>query len=135
MILIDKDGYPTEESLLDIEERHISSDQEVINVLEEIKNAWKYKDWAKKISDELYQFSTGGWSGNELMIFAFENNVMCQVYCKIFSIEGGHYLIATGETKGKLEKKLNRLFWFYVDNKLNEKEDDYTYKELFKEYD
>ena len=68
-MMFDKDGYPTDEYLNSIAD----FDGNIVELLEMVKDAWRYPDRAQLI-DGIYVFSTGGWSGNEDLIGALQKN-------------------------------------------------------------
>lgn len=78
--MFDANGYPTEHSLDLIKNWDITKN----DIFEFLKKLWKFRDgyWTeiKHYNDvnELvlheYQLSTAGWSGNEDIIQAFQNN-------------------------------------------------------------
>lgn len=88
----DRDGYPTEETLLAIEQ-------------------WNHRDpqgWFKFCKDSLHpvystfsltpeglEITTGGWSGNEDVIGAMQKNILWTVYW-INSHRGGRFLLDYG---------------------------------------
>lgn len=97
--LLDEDGYPTEAAL------------EVISLWPEnyaewfkfIKSIWYIPDWGwtESIEDheykegkvKRYSISTGGWSGNESIIRAMQDNeFMMWVLTWVSSKRGGHYV-------------------------------------------
>lgn len=98
---LDEDGYPTESALNIIREWTFEmSDRELFDF---IKSIWWMPDWGWKeceAIDELtgdgvycYYISTGGWSGNESIIQAMqENKWMFWHMHWVQSRRGGHYI-------------------------------------------
>ena len=59
-----------------------------------VKSIWEYADcgyWTKK--GRTYYISTGGWSGNEDIIYALQKNKLFWVMCWQQSRRGGHYIL------------------------------------------
>lgn len=94
---LDDDGYPTEEM-----EKAITAwpYQRCRELMECIRKAWHFGDWGWSESDEVvdgetvrrYTISTGGWSGNETLIGALQENRMFWMLCWQQSRRGGHYI-------------------------------------------
>lgn len=102
----DADGYPTDETLGLIENW---SPLDVRGLLAFIAEAWKYSDRAPHRIDylaritphtgalnedgyELWYATTGGWSGNEELIRAFQRNLTAWSLSWKASVSGGaHY--------------------------------------------
>ena len=99
--MLDDDGYPTEAALDIIREWTFEmSHRELFDF---IKSIWWMPDWGWKESeviDELtgeknycYHISTGGWSGNESIIQAMQENGYAFWYLTwVQSRRGGHYI-------------------------------------------
>ena len=84
-------GYPTEETLETIEKW--SYGDGFFNLMEFVIKAWN-KDYGKvrkkSFGDKtIYRFITGGWSGNESIISALEQNLMFWTICWLKSERGG----------------------------------------------
>lgn len=96
---LDEDGYPTEEFLTSIE---IWRDRPYTELLDWIKPNWRYSDfgyWTQQAeinqhgrSVTAYRLSTGGWSGNESIIRALQDNHIFWSLCWVSSHRGGHYV-------------------------------------------
>jgi hypothetical protein len=107
---IDDDEYPTEETLNIIAHWPITSNFAITDMLEYIKMCW----WGKfgKVSGagrkRKIAISTGGWSGNESIISAMQQNTLFWALCWQSSRVGGHYefLIAPIHEK-KIEKPVD----------------------------
>ena len=94
------DGYPTDDTLEEIENWEIKTAQDAIDVMEYVGMAWSYpkywdvkrdvpNEWGRK--EARYIFSTGGWSGNESLVGALENNVILNMLGAWSWQRGGHY--------------------------------------------
>lgn len=105
----DKDGYPTDETLLAIARWEINDAQDAIAVMEFVSKAWNYPEYwtvERHWEDDLghkkarYVFSTVGWSGNESLVSAMEENAMLQILGPWSWRRGGHYEYRLPEPKG-----------------------------------
>lgn len=63
-------------------------------LMEYVKNLWAFDAWGFHREDEIYHLSTGGWSGNEDIISAMEQNTMFWSLYWFRSTRGGHYIFA-----------------------------------------
>ncbi len=97
-----KDGYPTEWTLKMLEQWPHEDAQ---GALEFMRKAW---NWDDHVSNELkpeeakvvhaddgdlyFRFATGGWSGNESLIGAFEENIVCYSLTWCASVRGGLHI-------------------------------------------
>ena len=81
-------GYPTDETLDAVKLWPWQKSRELFAFL---KTAWKYPEYFTEKEDGVYDISTGGWSGNESLISALEQNVMVWRTCWESSRRGGHY--------------------------------------------
>lgn len=96
-ILLNEEGYPTQEYLNFIKNYH----PEKISIktfVETISKGWNHRDWGFKLGRKYkgirkLELHTGGWSGNEDVIEAIIENI----YLTHFSMKykmwrtGGHY--------------------------------------------
>ena len=98
--MTDEDGYPTEECLDIIKNWHWS---DPVGWFAFIKEYWWAPDFGWHESDEPHEFrkdrmvhqyrlSTGGWSGNESIIRAMEQNRSMWHLNWVQSRRGGHYI-------------------------------------------
>lgn len=71
MNLLNKDGYPTQEALLEV--ARFDAVKDVDGYINLIESLWKYPDRFVLKGNKLYM-STGGWSGNESVIEAMRQN-------------------------------------------------------------
>ena len=98
--------YPSEEQLKRIQEYDLSK-RPVSELLDYVEALWKYPDRFVRRFHTLY-LSTGGWSGNESIILALEQNFLfwSLYWCK--SQRGGHYFfkddMVSAESKGFIRK-------------------------------
>ena len=83
----DKDGYPTE-STLDLIRQWSFGD--LRGLAEFVCEAWQYDDYANIDGDKM-ELHTGGWSGNESLIEALQDNTMFWMRCWMKSERGGHF--------------------------------------------
>lgn len=102
--LLDEDGYPTEEALEIIRTWDYSKGYH--ELMKFIESIWWAADWGwrnkgnevttfgEKYSrtETVYDISTGGWSGNESIIYELEANYMFWSMCWYQSRRGGHYI-------------------------------------------
>lgn len=98
----DENGYPTEATLRRIRTWPIGERGSCEALLDFIGRAWWRSDWGWRKGEDLvptyggrkervYEVSTGGWSGNESLIGAFEQNRVAWMICWVSSRRGGHY--------------------------------------------
>ena len=89
----DDDGYPTDETVLWIQEWRPGRGQTWYDLFAQIEPIWKYSSvgyWTQE--DGEYRISTAGWSGNEQIIEALQQNLLFWVMCWHKSTRGGHYV-------------------------------------------
>lgn len=101
--LLDDDGYPTWTALEIIKLWHWSDKK---GWFEFIKSIWWSRDWGWtegyglddhiKNKKHTYNISTGGWSGNESIIEAMQENTMMWHFTWVQSRRGGHYIFERG---------------------------------------
>jgi hypothetical protein len=96
---LDEDGYPTDEALEEIKNWHY--DKGWISLMEFVKSIWWAADWGWReenteglygITTITYYISTGGWSGNESLIYALQENTAFWMMNWFQSQRGGHYI-------------------------------------------
>lgn len=106
----DKDGYPTEATLDAIKNWDYKDRR---GVLEFIAQAWCYQDSAIETRDGLFVFATGGWSGNEELIYALRDNRVLWVYLTsmyYIHLTGGFYVFAiTDLAQDELKKMQHKI--------------------------
>jgi hypothetical protein len=97
----DRDGYPTEETLKIIAEWDCVGKDNQINLLKYVQKCWRYDNFFTVEEGTVdmyhtnvlrYNISTGGWSGNESLISALEENHLFWALCWVQSRRGGHYI-------------------------------------------
>jgi len=109
--IFDEDGYPTEETLYKIENWVVKKDN-LHKLIEYICQAWNttYGIWRlngyanlelnyKLLCEEGWRLEliTGGWSGNESIIYAMKNNYFFWLHYWLASYRGGKYRFGTEE--------------------------------------
>lgn len=103
--LLDDDGYPTDSALDIIKLWHWS---DVRGWFQFIENIWHLRswgwseglesdDWDKDKQVYRYNISTAGWSGNESIIHAMQENDMLWHMTWVQSRRGGHYIFTGRE--------------------------------------
>ena len=100
--LLDEDDYPTD-AALDIVRLWHWTDAE--GWFKFIRGLWHLRDWGWKESDErdcgkmihVYHISTAGWSGNESIVNAMQENHMLWRLNWLQSRRGGHYIFELRE--------------------------------------
>lgn len=98
----DANGYPTEATLQAVSEWDLKRPGAVYRLLAFLREAWRYPDYFGEIeevedetSDRMVKrvsISTGGWSGNEDLIAAMQDNSMFWLTCWYSAKRGGHYV-------------------------------------------
>ena len=96
---LDDDGYPTDDALTIIEKWDFYDDKGWFDFINSI---WYLKSWGwdegvapHDYEDKQvyrYSISTAGWSGNESIIHAMQNNAMLWGTTWVQSRRGGHYI-------------------------------------------
>lgn len=99
-LTLDGDGYPTDETVLRVQQWS----GKPAELLAAVRAVWRYADvgyWTEEtvphevLSNSLthrYSISTGGWSGNETLIGALQDNTMFWLFAWAQSNRGGHYI-------------------------------------------
>jgi len=83
----EKGGYPTDNTL-DAIEAWDALDQKGFWAF--VKEAWTYDSYFTKVGT-LITLHTGGWSGNESVVDAIQENHVMWALCWLSSRRGGHY--------------------------------------------
>lgn len=86
---MDDDGYPTEEELAEISKVDWKSVLGLARALWQWPEFWRTEHNGKHVE---HHVSTGGWSGNESIIGAMQENAPFWVMCWMSSRRGGHYV-------------------------------------------
>lgn len=84
---MDEDGYPEEDELKLIKEWPWKDGRALFDF---IKERWHWDNYMV-IDGNAVSMSTGGWSGNEALIYALQENQMVQALYWVSSRRGGHY--------------------------------------------
>lgn len=84
---MDKDGYPEDHELKKIREWPYEDGWH--DLLEYIQDRWRHPDYFHR-KGNTYWLSTAGWSGNESLIGALEQNRPFWAICWVSSKRGGH---------------------------------------------
>jgi hypothetical protein len=92
---LDKDGYPTNEVLEWIK----NFDTRILpfeDFVESLRGVWWMSDWCfifkrKYNGKRTLELHTGGWSGNEEIIYALEENIFFFPMTWKKTYRGGHY--------------------------------------------
>lgn len=87
----DADGYPTEATLGEIERWPCIGVERKMEMLAFVQRAWRYPEYFHQDGPRFY-VSTGGWSGNESLIGAMQNNHLFWSMCAMQWTRGGHYI-------------------------------------------
>lgn len=97
---LDDDGYPTDGTLETIKNFVVNNDEDCEKLLQMASQVWLYPDYfTKDESTKCWFVSTGGWSGNEDVIKALnENHVFWMLYWKQTRV-GGHYVFGSWENQ------------------------------------
>lgn len=91
--MLDKNGYPDEASLKEIEKWDILK-QGVQGLLDLVEENTYTPDWSFSVTGKRvlrFQYHTGGWSGNEDVIDALRRNILFWPMFWQKSERGGHY--------------------------------------------
>ena len=87
----DKDGYPTDETLETVRAWDDLSFDGQVELLNYVRKAWDTRVGAEFVEARACIFVTGGWSGNEELIYALEDNTLFWMLCWYKSQRGGYY--------------------------------------------
>lgn len=86
---MDKNGYPEDHELEKIKTWEPS---DLDGLMEYVESLWWHPDYGfRKTETGLYVLSTGGWSGNEDLIQAMNENDTWWSLFWLLSKRGGHY--------------------------------------------
>jgi len=104
---LDDDGYPTDDALEIISKWHWDDIEGWFKFIESIWHlrSWGWSegeedhDWDKDEKVYRYHISTAGWSGNESIIHAMQENHMNWAITWVQSRRGGHYIFEGKEIK------------------------------------
>jgi hypothetical protein len=86
--ILGEEGYPS-----DVELQRIKTwdPGDLIGLFAYIERRWAHKQWRWHALDNLFSISTGGWSGNEDLIFALQDNRAAWAITWRQSRRGGHF--------------------------------------------
>jgi len=84
---MDRDGYPEDDELQRIREWDW---KDPYGLADYIATLWYYPDFWHREGHKI-EAHTGGWSGNESIIEALQQNEMWWLWCWWSSRRGGHY--------------------------------------------
>jgi len=87
----DEYGYPTDEELDKISNWKISNQNDWVEWMQYIQGLWMYEDYNWQDDEGVWHLSTGGWSGNEDVIFAMKKNHVAWMISWESSRRGGHH--------------------------------------------
>lgn len=97
---LDADSYPTEGTLKALREWGVQGHADCKAILEWIRPVWAYahagyfavdEEYNGEIPVLVYRLSTAGWSGNESLIDALQDNKFFWFRCWLSHKRGGHY--------------------------------------------
>jgi hypothetical protein len=100
---LDEDGYPTEDALDRIEHWYYNDPKGWFKFIESI---WHLKSWGwtelkraelDSVDKIMFHISTAGWSGNEDIIRAMQQNHILWSDTWVESRRGGHYVFEMEE--------------------------------------
>jgi hypothetical protein len=99
----DQDGYPTQKTLEAITTWPIRNNFDIAELLEFVDAAWSHMPFAIRTEGEgrkqYIYCATGGWSGNEGIIAALQQNHLFWGLCWLESRRGGGYKFLTQPIK------------------------------------
>lgn len=88
--ILDEDGYPNNKTLNAIE--NYSHEWGYQNLMENIAPLFEgYGRCEYRDIDDIWEVATGGWSGNEDIIGALQDNTLFWTICWNLSKRGGYY--------------------------------------------
>jgi hypothetical protein len=92
LLELDDDGYPAEDSVTQVAEYPIRGREDCAALLAAVREVWQYADCGYWSQDgDLFTISTAGWSGNESLIGAMQDNAIFWMLCWQSSRRGGHF--------------------------------------------
>lgn len=96
--------YPNEESLDKIRKWQVLTDDDYIAIMEYARDLWYYPDMFRN-DGKKYTLTTCGWSGNEEVIGALNDNIYVRMSYWYSSTRGGvHVYIPISWIKNELSK-------------------------------
>ena len=86
--------YPSDESLKLIREWPRDN---FLGLMDFVRDIWNYPEWGfmitQEIDERVFELHTGGWSGNEEILSALQENTMFWAMSWESSRRGGHYIL------------------------------------------
>jgi len=99
---MDDNGYPEEDELAVIREWDA---MDLRGLMKYVETLWTYRgEYFKQVGDVWY-ISTGGWSGNEDIVGAMQDNYIWWALNWLQTRRGGHYIFCTMQTSIEQEIK------------------------------
>ncbi|HUU88767.1 MAG TPA: hypothetical protein VMX17_13580 [Candidatus Glassbacteria bacterium] len=88
---MDEDGYPEDDEIEKVMNWHYEDGFNLL--MDYVEQLWHWPDWGFiRIDSENFELHTGGWSGNEEIIYALQHNRnFFWIFCWVESKRGGHY--------------------------------------------
>jgi hypothetical protein len=93
---MDRDGYPDDSELDSIRAWGQERPPGYVGLMEFVQGLWRFPDYFQACGRH-YALSTGGWSGNEELIGALQDNHAFWACCWASSRRGGHYVFEIPE--------------------------------------
>ena len=81
------DEYPTEDELDQVRKW----EGNYPGLMAFVRRLWNWPDWGFQKEGATYRLHTGGWSGNEDVVVALQENQVFWIVCWRGSRRGGHY--------------------------------------------
>lgn len=98
-------GYPTDAAVMAIEDWPFT---DVWNLMEFVAGLWRYEKYVTRSkASRRWRFATGGWSGNETLICALQNNFVFWSLCWLKSERGGLHVFEIPSSVKALKKSKN----------------------------
>lgn len=89
---LDEYRHPDEETLEEIKNIYPINKENLNKLIYILQENWHWKDYIIYDKEKgCLQLHTGGWSGNEEIIIALEQNYIFWMWCWYKSKRGGHY--------------------------------------------
>ena len=95
----DNNGYPIDAELQTIRDWPYPKGHR--GLLEYVEELWWAPEWGISTEGSEWSISTGGWSGNEEIIGALQENTMFWLMCWVQSRRGGHYIFRVPASEGR----------------------------------
>jgi len=86
-------NYPSDENL---EILRKWSHDDIMGMMEFVEDLWRYPEWGftrhEEQNEYIFELHTGGWSGNEELLSALQENGVFWSLCWEQSRRGGHHI-------------------------------------------